>query len=201
MKDQTAIFRDNPPGVADCLSRASVGIAGAGGIGSNIAWILARAGLGRLTVIDSDFVEERNLNRQFYFGDQTGMSKVGALALSLRRINPALDIVAHQVRIDRDNACMLFRDTDILVEALDLDSAKVMLLESWLEGLPGVPVLSCSGLAGEGPLEALRVDRRVGLIIVGDQVSSLSEGTLSSRICMVAAMMASEAISILRGRT
>jgi sulfur carrier protein ThiS adenylyltransferase len=201
MRDQSVIFRDNPPGVTGCLSLASVGIAGVGGVGSNVAWMLARAGLGRLTMIDVDCVEERNLNRQFYFGDQIGMSKVGALALNLRRINPALDLVAHQTRIDRDSACKLFRDVDILVEALDLESSKVMLLESWMEGLPGVPIISCSGLAGEGHLEALRVDRRDGLIIVGDQESDLSEGTLSSRICMVAAMMASEAISILRGRT
>jgi sulfur carrier protein ThiS adenylyltransferase len=201
MKEPAVIFRDNPPGVAECLLRASVGIAGAGGIGSNVAWMLVRAGLGRLTVIDFDQVEERNLNRQFYFRDQTGMSKVAALAESLQRINPGLDLTVHRTRIDRDNACGLFRNVDILMEALDLETAKVMLLESWLEGLPGIPIVSCSGLAGEGRIEALRDDRRNGLTIVGDQESELSAGTLSARVCMVAAMMACEAVSILRGRT
>jgi sulfur carrier protein ThiS adenylyltransferase len=201
MKELAVMFRDNPPGVAECLSRTSVGIAGAGGIGSNVAWMLVRAGLGRLVVVDFDHVEERNLNRQFYFRDQTGMSKVDALAESLLRINPGLDLTAHRTLIDRDNACGLFGGTDVLIEALDLEDTKVMLLESWLEGLPGVPIVSCSGLAGEGPLETLRVDRRDGLIIVGDQESDLSAGTLSSRVCMVAAMIACETVSILRGRT
>jgi sulfur carrier protein ThiS adenylyltransferase len=201
MKEPAVMFRDNPPGVAECLQRASVGIAGIGGIGSNVAWMLVRAGVGRLTVIDLDRVEERNLNRQFYFQDQIGMSKADALARSLMRINPGLELAARRTLIDRDNACGLFTDADLLIEALDLEPAKVMLLESWLEGLPGVPVVSCSGLAGERRVEALRIDRRDGLTIVGDQESDLSEGTLSPRICLVAAMMAGEAISILRGRT
>jgi sulfur carrier protein ThiS adenylyltransferase len=201
MREPAVLFRDNPPGVAECLSMASVGIAGIGGIGSNVAWMLVRAGLGRLTVVDFDRVEERNLNRQFYFQDQIGMSKVDALARSLLRINPGLDLSARGTMIDRDNACGLFAGADVLIEALDQEPVKVLLLESWLEGLPGVPVVSCSGLAGEGRIEALRVDRRDGLTIVGDQESDLSEGTLSTRICLVAAMIASETVSILRGRT
>lgn len=201
MRSHGAMFRDNPPGITDCLSEASVGIAGAGGIGSNVAWMLVRSGIGRLTIADHDVVEERNLNRQYYYRDQIGVPKVGALAENLLRIRPELDLTMHRVRIDRENACTLFAGTDLLVEALDLEEAKVMLLESWLGGLPGIPVVSCSGLAGEGRLEELRLDRRIRLTLVGDQRTPLSEGTLSPRISMVAAMMAAEAIAILRGRT
>ncbi|MBP5226911.1 MAG: ThiF family adenylyltransferase, partial [Kiritimatiellae bacterium] len=62
------------------LDRARVGIAGAGGLGSNCAMHLVRAGLTRLVIADFDIVNESNLNRQFYFRDQLGQKKVTALA-------------------------------------------------------------------------------------------------------------------------
>ena len=192
------LFSDCPSGLAPLLRSATVGIAGAGGIGSNVAWLLARAGTGRLVVADHDVVETSNLNRQFYFLDQVGRPKTEALGENLKRINPGLELVLHRERIVPGNACSLFREADLLVEALDRESVKVMLLESWLLGLPGIPVVACSGLAGEGGTDDVRVDRRSGLTIVGDQSSDLSLGTLSSRVCLVASMMANEAISLLR---
>lgn len=202
MEDQTGnLFRDCPPGLAPLLHRSTVGIAGAGGIGSNVACLLARAGTGRLIIADHDVVETSNLNRQFYFLDQVGRPKIDALGENLLRINPALELELHGETIAPGNACGLFGKADLLVEALDREDVKVMLLESWLLGLPGVPVVACSGLAGEGCTDEVRVDRRSGLTIVGDQSSDLSLGTLSSRVCLVASMMANEAISLLRGRT
>jgi len=202
MEDRSGeLFADCPPGLAPLLHRASVGIAGAGGIGSNVACLLARAGTGRLIVVDHDVVEMSNLNRQFFFQDQVGRPKVDALRENLLRINPALELRMHGETIFPGNACSLFDQADILVEALDQEDVKVMLLENWLVGLPGVPVVACSGLAGEGGTDEIRVDRRHGLTVVGDQSSDLSLGTLSSRVCLVASMMANETISLLRGRT
>jgi len=192
-----SIFRDNPRGVTERLARATVGIAGVGGVGSNVAWLLARAGLGRLIVADHDRVEPSNLNRQFYFMDQVSLPKVAALADNLARIRSGLDIVTHRTMLDRESSCRLFAGADLLVEALDRDVSKIMLLESWMTGLPGVPIVSCSGLAGEGRSEDVRIDRREGLTIVGDQTSDLSGGTLSSRVCLVASLMAAEVVSIL----
>ena len=199
--DGSQIFRDNPPGVTEAMQGCTVGLAGAGGIGSNVAAALVRAGLGRLIVADFDRIEPANLNRQYYFTDQIGFPKVVALRRNLELIHPGVRVDVHERMLDSESAGALFSDADILVEALDGEEAKVMLLESWFSLLPGVPVVSCSGLAGYGGTDSIRIDRREGLVIVGDQESDLSLGTLSSRVGIVANMMANEVISIIRGRT
>ena len=191
------LFRDNPPGLTELLKRVSVGIAGIGGVGSNIAAILVRAGVGKLIITDFDSVELPNLNRQFYFQDQIGYPKVEALHRNLELINPDAEIETHNRIIDAQNACSIYSECDLLVEAFDSEEAKVMLLESWLSGLPEKPVVSCSGLAGYGRTDLIRVDRRENLTIVGDQESDLSQGTLSARVGIVANMMANEIIELL----
>ena len=194
MDVKTSPFRDNPPGLTVLLNTSSAGITGAGGIGSNVAASLIRAGIGRLVIADFDSVELTNLNRQFYFRDQIGYPKVEALKYNLELINPDAEIKIHNRLIDSENACSIFADCDILVEAVDREDTKIMLLESWLRGLPRKHVFSCSGLAGLGRTDSIRVDRRQNLTIVGDQESDLSLGTLSSRVAIVAAMMANEII-------
>lgn len=199
INEETSAFRDNPPGITPVLNRSSAGIVGVGGIGSNVAAILTRAGVGRLVIADFDSVELNNLNRQFYFTDQIGYPKVEALKHNLRLINPDAEIEIHNRLIDSENACSILKDCDVLVEAVDSEETKIMLLESWLEGLPGRPVFSCSGIAGFGRTDLIRVDRRKNLTIVGDQESDLSLGILSSRVAIVAAMMANEIIELLAG--
>ncbi|MCK4807160.1 MAG: sulfur carrier protein ThiS adenylyltransferase ThiF [Candidatus Aegiribacteria sp.] len=195
--EETSAFRDNPPGLTDLLNSSSVGITGIGGIGSNVAASLIRAGIGKLVFADFDSVELHNLNRQFFFRDQIGYPKVEALRYNLELINPDAEIEIHNRLIDSENACSIFAGCDVLVEAVDSEETKIMLLESWLEGLPRKPVFSCSGIAGFGRTDSIRVDRRQNLTIVGDQESDLSLGTLSSRIAIVAAMMANEIIEYL----
>jgi len=197
--EKISAFQDNPPGLTALLNNSSVGITGAGGIGSNVAASLTRAGIGRLVIADFDSVELPNLNRQFFFRDQIGYPKVEALKHNLELINPDAEIEIHTRLIDSENACSIFSECDVLVEAVDREETKVMLLESWLEGLPRKPVFSCSGIAGFGKTDSIRVDRRQNLTIVGDQESDLSHGTLSSRVAIVAAMMANEIIEYLVG--
>ncbi|MFO8184273.1 MAG: sulfur carrier protein ThiS adenylyltransferase ThiF [Candidatus Aegiribacteria sp.] len=198
--EEPSQFRDNPPGVTSKLAEASVGIAGVGGIGSNAAVILARAGVGRLVLVDHDSVELPNLNRQFYFHGQIGYPKVDALRQTLHQVNPDITLETHCRMLDRRNACELFQDCDPLVEAVDGEETKVLLLETWMSGLPGRHVFSCSGIAGHGDTDLIRVDRRKMLTIVGDQASSLSRGTLSSRVAIVAGMMANEIIEYIIGK-
>lgn len=197
INDETSAFRDNPPGLTALLKDSSVGITGVGGIGSNVAAALTRAGIGRLVIADFDSVELPNLNRQFYFRDQIGYPKVEALRYNLELINPNAEIEIHNRLIDSENACSIFADCAVLVEAVDTEETKIMLLESWLEILPRKQVFSCSGIAGFGRTDSIRVDRRQNLTIVGDQESDLSLGTLSSRVAIVAAMMANEIIEYL----
>lgn len=199
IEEKTNIFRDNPPGLTFFLNRSSVGIAGAGGIGSNVAAALTRAGIGRLVIADFDSVELPNLNRQFYFMDQIGYPKVEALRHNLELINPDVIIETHNRIIDAQNACSIYSECDLLIEAFDSAEAKVMLLESWLSGLSGRPIIACSGIAGYGRTDIIRVDRRENFTLVGDQESSLSQGTLSARVGIVANMIANEIIELLAG--
>jgi len=197
---EDGVFSDNPPGLTERLGAARVGIAGCGGIGSNVAMLLARAGVGNLVIVDFDRVETRNLNRQHYFSEHTGMPKVLALSSQIAGIRAGTLVEAIEARIDQGNAVSMFEGCHLLVEALDLDELKEMLLNTWLEGMPGTPVVACSGLAGTGAPDSVRVDRREGgLTIVGDGRSDLELGTLSARVSLVASMMALEAVGLLSG--
>lgn len=198
MERDGEIFSDNPPGLTARLATARVGIAGCGGIGSNVAMLLARAGVGTLVIADHDSVENRNLNRQHYFAKHIGMPKVSALKDQIGGIRSGTTVETHETRIDPGNAVLLFEGCDLLVEALDLDESKEMLLCAWLEGMPDTPVIACSGIAGTGAPDRIRADRRGrGLTVVGDGMSDLSQGTLSARVSLVASMMALEAVRIL----
>ena len=101
------------------LRRVSVGIAGLGGLGSNAAVSLARAGVGKLVLVDFDKVEENNLDRQYYFRHQIGKFKVDALAENIRSIDPSVEIDGFNLRLERGFMEKPFNDVDVVVEALD----------------------------------------------------------------------------------
>ena len=86
------------------LESARVGIAGAGGLGSNCAMHLVRSGVKHITIVDFDVVNESNLNRQFFFRDQIGQKKVEAIKENLLRIEPDADIRAVDMRLDASSA-------------------------------------------------------------------------------------------------
>ena len=95
------------------LSAASVAVCGLGGLGSNIAIALARAGVGKLHILDFDRVDISNLNRQQYFPEQLGQFKADAMYDTLKRIAPYCDIVKEQVRLDEENIPKLLAEDDI----------------------------------------------------------------------------------------
>ena len=180
------------------LENATVGIAGAGGLGSNVAMLLVRAGMKKLVIADFDVVSESNLNRQFFFRDQLGRKKVDALSENLRRIEPNLDLVLHDVRLTPINAQPAFENCQIIVEALDSADAKSMLLGSLLP--MGKPIVSASGLAGWGRSRAIE-QRRMGknLILIGDTTSDIRNGLapVSPRVGIAAAMEANAVVALL----
>lgn len=197
--DAEDIFADNPPGVRDRLATCTAGIAGAGGIGSNVAMLLARAGIGRLVVVDHDVVSLRNLNRQAYFADQVGMPKVEALAGNIRRLGTGTECRAVVEKLVPGGFCRCFEGCSILIEALDDASTKVQALEEWLTEMDGTPIVAVSGIAGAEDPGWIRAERHGSVILVGDQSSGLSLGTLSARVSLAASLMACEAVSVLLG--
>ncbi len=182
------------------LESAKVGIAGVGGLGSNVAMLLVRAGMKKLVIADFDAVAISNLNRQFFFKHQLGKKKVDALAENLLLIEPDLDLSLHDVRLTPDNIDYIFSGCQIIVEAFDSADAKAMLLRSLLP--LGKPIVSAMGLAGWGRSNDIRT-RRVGrnLILVGDQARDVRDGfaPVGVRVSIAAAMQANSVVSLLLG--
>jgi sulfur carrier protein ThiS adenylyltransferase len=198
-------FARRDPAVLGVLRQSSVGIAGAGGLGSNVALALARAGVGRLVIADFDRIEPSNLNRQQYFLDQVGERKVEALRENLLAVNPYSLYEVHDVRITRRNAAAVFGRVDVLVEAFDKAEAKEMLIEVSLAKFPGRPIVAASGLAGYGGNRRIHVRRLGNLYICGDESSQPPRGIspMAPRVALVAAMQANLVIELLvkmRGR-
>ena len=164
-----------------------IGIAGAGGIGSNVACLLVRSGLRFFKIVDFDRVEASNLNRQFYFTDQVGRTKVSALAENLKRIDPAVVVEALVMRLDAHNLAETFSDVDVVVEGFDGAENKKILLECFAGS--NKIVVAASGVAG------LEVDtithRRLGNChIVGDFNTPAGDDNLfAPKVMMVACTM------------
>lgn len=182
------------------LQQATVGIAGLGGLGSNVAVALARLGPGRMVVADFDCVEADNLNRQQYFLDQVGMHKVDAMLDNLRRIRPDVEVVAHKVRLEPANIPGIFADCDVVAECFDRSDQKQMLVETILSRLARTVVVSVSGLAGYGRSNAIQT-RRISPrhILVGDGVSGIGPGVplTAARVGIAAHHQANAIIEVL----
>lgn len=186
--------------IEDHLKNFRVGIAGAGGLGSNCAASLARTGVGTLVIADFDRVEQSNLSRQYYFQDQTGMLKTEALKENLVRIRPEIKVLTFQVKLDRENIPSVFSGCDVIVEAFDRSDMKEMIVESVQNELPGIPLIVGSGLAGWGRNEILKF-RKIDetLYICGDEMTEASDDLppMAPRVGIVANMQANAVIDIL----
>ena len=127
---------------------ACIGIAGLGGLGSNIAMMLARSGVRRFVLADFDVVDESNLNRQHYFPSHLGRKKTECIKEQLLALNPALDLEIHDTYIDSTNAALIFKDCTIVCEAFDRPECKSELVTALLSQLKNTIVVSGSGMAG-----------------------------------------------------
>ena len=136
------------PGVHEKIKGARVGIAGLGGLGSNVAVSLARIGIGYLKLVDFDVVEPSNLNRQQYFVRHLGMKKTTATRELISEINPFVEIDTEDIFIDEKNIDTLFSDVDIIVEAFDNPNSKAVLINTVLKTMPGKVTVAASGMAG-----------------------------------------------------
>ena len=182
------------------FSTATVAICGLGGLGSNIAIHLARAGVGKLILIDFDRVDITNLHRQQYKANQIGMYKTDALAENLREINPYIDFEAHTERITEDNAVTLLQGADIICEALDDAECKAMLTNTVLSELPDKYLVAASGMAGMGTVNSIKTRRITSrFYLSGDEASDVSDGIglVAPRVALCAAQQAHTALRII----
>lgn len=184
------------------LADATVAICGLGGLGSNIAVSLARAGVGTLILIDFDTVDVTNLNRQQYKICQIDMEKSVALAENLREIAPYVHVIAHTVRITEENIEALAGKADIVCEAFDRADQKSMLAEAVLTRLPNQILVAASGMAGLGSPNQIRT-RKISkrFYLCGDGCSDVDcLGSLfAPRVMLCAAHQALTVLRILAG--
>ena len=195
-----ALYERHGEDVQKKFSAATIALCGLGGLGSNIAISLARAGIGKLILIDFDKVDITNLHRQQYKANQIGMDKTDALSENLKEIAPYIGIESHTVRITEDNAVELLKDTDIICEAFDNAECKAMLTNLILETMPNKFLVAASGMAGFGSANSIRTRKITNrFYLCGDEESDVqSEGSLvASRVMLCAAHQAHTILRIL----
>lgn len=183
----------------DILKTKCIGIAGCGGLGSNCSVALARVGIGKLIIADFDIIIESNLNRQYFFYDQIGQKKAFALRDNINRINPAVAVEAHDIKLKKNNIISLFIDCDIIVEAFDHADQKQMIIELVQAEFPDKPIVSGVGLAGWGDSNSIKVRQIGNLYVCGDIIKEVSEDMppLAPRVGIVANMEANVVMEIL----
>ena len=177
-----------------------VAVCGLGGLGSNIAIALARAGIGKLILIDFDRVDITNLHRQQYKVDQIGMYKTDALTDNLREIAPYIELEAHTERITEDNVVTLLSDADIICEAFDDAECKAMLTNTVLSEMPDKYLVAASGMAGMGVTNSIKTRRITSkFYLCGDEMSEVSDGIglVAPRVALCAAHQAHTVLRIL----
>ena len=196
------IVARHTPGVHERVKRSTVGIAGLGGLGSQVALALTRTGVGTLILADYDVVEPSNLNRQQYFIQQIGMPKVDAIREILKKVNPYVRVITHHTLIRPKNVKRIFGNAEIIVEAFDKAEEKAMLINAISEAMPDTYIVVASGVAGYGDSNAIKTTRFSSKIfIVGDQRSPAGPGIglMAPRVGIAAHQQANMVLRLILG--
>ncbi len=195
------LLKRNVKGISEKLKEAKVCILGLGGLGSNVAVLLARSGIGYLKLVDFDTVEASNLNRQQYRISHIGIKKTEAMKSIIREINPFVETGVLDIKIDRKNIYSTVGDIEIVVEAFDRAETKAMLMEELLTNTNKI-VVSASGMAGLGSANEI-VTRKIkdNFYLVGDNYSDYEEylGIMSTRVMICAAHQANMVLRVILG--
>ena len=195
------LLKRNVKGISGKLKKAKVCILGLGGLGSNVAILLARAGIGYLKLVDFDIVEASNLNRQQYRISHIGMKKTEAIKTIIKEINPFVEVETLDIKVDRENILSIVGDVEIVVEAFDRAETKAMAIEELL--INGDKILvSASGMAGIGSANEI-ITRKVrdNFYLIGDNYSDYEEysGIMSTRVMICAAHQANVVLRLILG--
>lgn len=184
------------------FSSATIAICGLGGLGSNIAIALARAGIGKLILIDFDRVDITNLHRQQYKAMQIGKYKTEALSENLLEIAPYIKVETVTQKITGENYTSFLKDADVVCEAFDDPEAKAMLANGVLEQLPDCYLVSASGMAGMGTPNIIHTRKIMKhFYLCGDETSDVANtiGLVAPRVMLCAAHQAHTVLRIIAG--
>jgi len=185
------------------FQQGSVLICGLGGLGSRVAELLTRAGVGHLRLVDFDVLEATNLNRQLYGMAQLEEYKAKALEENLRWITPYVDLDVRVDKVRSENLPALVRGMDVVVEAFDNPAAKAMLVNFVRERYPRLPLVAASGMAGFGSGNDVQVRQLSrNFYLCGDRVTGLDkgDGLYGARVALCASQQALVVLQILVGK-
>ena len=195
------LLKRNVKGIFEKLKKAKVCILGLGGLGSNVAVLLARSGIGYLKLVDFDIVEASNLNRQQYRISHIGIKKTEAMKSIIKEINPFVEIDTLDIKVDRENILSVVEDIEIVVEAFDRAETKAMAIEELLTNKNKI-VVSASGMSGLGSANEI-ITRKIkdNFYLIGDNYSDYEEysGIMSTRVMLCAAHQANMILRIILG--
>lgn len=187
------------PGVYEKYSKAKVAVAGLGGLGSNIAIMLARSGIGHLHLIDFDVVEPTNLNRQCYGIKDLGMYKTDAIKRIIEEINPYIAVKTTNILIEETKVEALFENEDIICEAFDNAKNKAMLVNTLALIYPDKYVVAASGMAGSFDSNLITT-KKLGdkLFVCGDFTNAAAKGMglMAPRVSICAGHEANKVLQI-----
>jgi adenylyltransferase/sulfurtransferase len=191
------------------LKNARVLVIGAGGLGSPTLLYLAAAGVGTIGIVEFDVVDESNLQRQIIHGQSDiGRSKAQSARDSIREINPLVEVVLHEVRLEPENAVDLFAQYDLILDGTDNFATRYLVNDAAV--LAGKPYVWGSIYRFEGQVSVFWEDAPDGLGLnyrdlypeppPPGMVPSCAEGGVLGILCAsIASVMGTEAIKLLTG--
>ncbi|GAA0126538.1 sulfur carrier protein ThiS adenylyltransferase ThiF [Clostridium sp. CTA-19] len=198
---ETLMVSRHTKGVFEKLKKSVVGVAGLGGLGSNIAIFLARIGVGRLVLVDFDVVEPSNLNRQQYYIRNIGMKKTDAIKEIIKEINSYILVEVVDRYLDKDNAIYTFKDCDVVIEAFDNAKCKAELVNAILLNTNKY-IISGNGMAGSFSSNSIitkKINSRFYVCGDGENEAKEGSGLMAPRVSIAAGHMANMSVRILLG--
>lgn len=185
------------------ITTAKVAVAGLGGLGSNIAIFLARAGVGHLHLVDFDRVDITNLNRQQYDIRDIGTFKTTALSEKIKRFNPFIKITTDNAMVTEENVKDIFSSYPIICEAFDKAENKAMLVNCILSEFRDTKIISASGMAGlysPNIIKTRKINDR--FYLCGDTKNEIDTNIplFAPRVALCAAHQATTVLQIITGK-
>lgn len=189
----------NSPSLNNALKSAVIGVAGLGGLGSNIALFLARVGVKKLVLVDFDIVEPSNLNRQNYFVKHIGLYKTKALKSLISQVNPFVEVETFEVFLDEKNICEIFKDCKIICEAFDNPKSKAM-IANFAPNFKDKKLILASGMAGIYDSNLIKTQKfATNVYICGDlkNGAKIGDGLMAPRVAICAGHQANLVLRLL----
>lgn len=182
----------------EIFKNAKVSVLGCGGLGSNVAMILARAGIGEINLYDFDTIEYSNLNRQNYTINEVGLKKTEASKKRLKETLPYVKVNTKDIYLNKDNMDSIINEADYFIEAFDNRESKAMVFD-YFTNLDDKYLFTASGIAGLGDLSDIKIKRFSNITMVGDFKSDAKkDGLYLAYVSIMASLEALECLKKIR---